>query len=196
MNRNSLLNQPRRCFWAKTDLSMAYHDVEWGVPLHDDQKLFEFLVLDGAQAGLSWEIILQKRESYRRAFAQFDPQKVARFNAHDFRRLLQDEGIVRNRLKIQSAIGNARAFLIVQEQFDNFDNYLWRFVNGHPLVHHCRRPGDIPTRSRESDKLSGDLKSRGFTFVGTTICYAFMQAAGLVNDHLVRCARYTQVQQS
>ncbi len=195
MNQNSLLNQPRRCPWAKTDLSMAYHDVEWGVPLHDDQKLFEFLVLDGAQAGLSWEIILQKRESYRRAFAQFDPQKVARFNAHDFRRLLQDEGIVRNRLKIQSAIGNARAFLKVQEQFDNFDNYLWRFVNGQPLVHHCRRPGDIPTRSRESDKLSGDLKSRGFTFVGTTICYAFMQAAGLVNDHLVRCARYTQVQQ-
>ncbi len=195
MNQNSLLNQPRRCPWAKTDLSMAYHDVEWGVPLHDDQKLFEFLVLDGAQAGLSWEIILQKRESYRRAFAQFDPQKVARFNAHDFRRLLQDEGIVRNRLKIQSAIGNARAFLKVQEQFDNFDNYLWRFVNGQPLVHHCRRPCDIPPRSRESDKLSGDLKSRGFTFVGTTICYAFMQAAGLVNDHLVRCARYTQVQQ-
>lgn len=196
MNRNSLSNQPRRCPWAKTDLSMAYHDTQWGVPLHDDQKLFEFIVLEGAQAGLSWETILQRRASYRRAFAQFDPQKVARFNTHDFRRLVHDAGIIRNRLKIQSAIANASAFLKVQEQFGSFDNYLWRFVNGHPIVRHRRRHRHLPSRSRESDVLSRDLKSRGFTFVGTTICYAFMQAVGLVNDHLVDCFRHSQVQQS
>ncbi|NNM87183.1 MAG: DNA-3-methyladenine glycosylase I [Phycisphaerae bacterium] len=194
MKSNSSHDQPPRCPWAKTDLSIAYHDAEWGVPLHDDQKLFEFIVLDGAQAGLSWETILQRRASYRRAFAQFDPQKVARFNTHDFHRLLQDAGIIRNRLKIQSAIGNAAAFLKVQEQFNSFDNYLWRFVNGQPIVRHRRHHRDLPPRSRESDALSRDLKSRGFTFVGTTICYAFMQAAGLVNDHLVRCFRHTQVQ--
>ncbi len=194
MNKNLPQDQSRRCPWPKNNLSIAYHDTEWGVPLHDDQKLFEFLVLDGAQAGLSWETILQKRAAYRRAFAQFDPQKVARFDANDVHRLLQDATIIRNRLKIQSAIRNAIAFLMVQEEFGSFDTYLWRFVNGQPIVHHCRRPGDIPTRSRESDMLSSDLKSRGFTFVGTTICYAFMQAAGLVNDHLVRCVRYTQVQ--
>ncbi len=176
-----------RCHWPKSDLSIAYHDHEWGVPLHDDRKFFEYLILDGAQAGLSWETILRKREAYRRAFAQFNPISVARFNANDRQRLLSDAGIVRNRLKIDSAIRNADAFLKVQKEFGSFDAYVWRFVNGMPIVNHRRKSSDIPARSKESDVLSKDLKSRGFNFVGTTICYAFMQAAGLVNDHLVSC---------
>ncbi len=176
-----------RCHWPKSDLSIAYHDQEWGVPLHDDRKFFEYLILDGAQAGLSWETILRKREAYRRAFAQFNPVSVARFNANDRQRLLSDAGIVRNRLKIDSAIRNADAFLKVQKEFGSFDAYVWRFVNGVPIVNHRRKSSDIPARSKESDVLSKDLKSRGFNFVGTTICYAFMQAAGLVNDHLVSC---------
>lgn len=176
-----------RCHWPKSDLSIAYHDQEWGVPLHDDRKFFEYLILDGAQAGLSWETILRKREAYRRAFAQFSPISVARFNANDRQRLLSDAGIVRNRLKIDSAIRNADAFLKVQKEFGSFDAYVWRFVNGMPIVNHRRKSSDIPARSKESDVLSKDLKSRGFNFVGTTICYAFMQAAGLVNDHLVSC---------
>ena len=176
-----------RCHWPKSDLSIAYHDQEWGVPLHDDRKFFEYLILDGAQAGLSWETILRKREAYRRAFAQFNPISVARFNANDRQRLLSDAGIVRNRLKIDSAIRNADAFLKVQKEFGSFDAYVWRFVNGMPIVNHRRKSSDIPARSKESDVLSKDLKSRGFNFVGTTICYAFMQAAGLVNDHLVSC---------
>ena len=176
-----------RCHWPKSDLSIAYHDHEWGVPLHDDRKFFEYLILDGAQAGLSWETILRKREAYRRAFAQFNPVSVARFNANDRQRLLSDAGIVRNRLKIDSAIRNADAFLKVQKEFGSFDAYVWRFVNGMPIVNHRRKSSDIPARSKESDVLSKDLKSRGFNFVGTTICYAFMQAAGLVNDHLVSC---------
>ena len=176
-----------RCHWPKSDLSIAYHDHEWGVPLHDDRKFFEYLILDGAQAGLSWETILRKREAYRRAFAQFSPISVARFNANDRQRLLSDAGIVRNRLKIDSAIRNADAFLKVQKEFGSFDAYVWRFVNGMPIVNHRRKSSDIPARSKESDVLSKDLKSRGFNFVGTTICYAFMQAAGLVNDHLVSC---------
>ncbi len=176
-----------RCHWPKSDLSIAYHDQEWGVPLHDDRKFFEYLILDGAQAGLSWETILRKREAYRRAFAQFNPVSVARFNANDRQRLLSDAGIVRNRLKIDSAIRNADAFLKVQKEFGSFDAYVWRFVNGMPIVNHRRKSSDIPARSKESDVLSKDLKSRGFNFVGTTICYAFMQAAGLVNDHLVSC---------
>ena len=176
-----------RCHWPKSDLSIAYHDHEWGGPLHDDRKFFEYLILDGAQAGLSWETILRKREAYRRAFAQFSPISVARFNANDRQRLLSDAGIVRNRLKIDSAIRNADAFLKVQKEFGSFDAYVWRFVNGMPIVNHRRKSSDIPARSKESDVLSKDLKSRGFNFVGTTICYAFMQAAGLVNDHLVSC---------
>lgn len=179
-----------RCHWPKSDLSIAYHDQEWGVELHDDHKLFEFIILDGAQAGLSWETILRKREAYRRAFAHFDPASVARFNARDRQRLLSDAGIVRNRLKIDSAIRNAAKFLEVQEEFGSFDAYIWRFVDGRPMINHRRKPADIPARSSESDALSKDLKSRGFNFVGTTICYAFMQAAGLVNDHLITCFRH------
>ena len=178
-----------RCHWPKSDLSIAYHDQEWGVELHDDHKLFEFIILDGAQAGLSWETILRKREAYRRAFAHFDPASVARFNARDRQRLLSDAGIVRNRLKIDSAIRNAAKFLEVQEEFGSFDAYIWRFVDGRPMINHRRKPADIPARSSESDALSKDLKSRGFNFVGTTICYAFMEAAGLVNDHLITCFR-------
>ena len=181
-----------RCHWPKSDLSIAYHDHEWGVPLHDEHKLFEFLVLDAAQAGLSWETILKKRAAYRSAFAQFDPAAVARFNQRDIRRLMNDAGIVRNRLKIQSAISGAAAFLKVQEEFGGFDTYIWRFVNGRPIVNHRRRHSEIPARSRESDAMSRDLKSRGFSFVGTTICYAFMQAAGMVNDHLISCFRHSQ----
>lgn len=182
-----------RCHWPKSDLSIAYHDHEWGVPLHDDHKLFEFLVLDAAQAGLSWETILKKRAAYRKAFAQFDPATVVRFNQRDFQRLMNDAGIVRNRLKIQSAINGAAAFLKVQAEFGSFDTYIWRFVDGQPIVNHRRRHSEIPARSRESDIMSRDLKSRGFSFVGTTICYAFMQAAGMVNDHLTSCFRYSQV---
>lgn len=181
-----------RCHWPKSDLSIAYHDQEWGVELHDDHKLFEFIILDGAQAGLSWETILRKREAYRRAFAHFDPVSVARFNARDRQRLLSDAGIVRNRLKIDSAIRNAAKFLEVQEEFGSFDAYIWRFVEGRPMINHRRNLSDIPARSKESDALSKDLKSRGFNFVGTTICYAFMQAAGLVNDHLVTCFRHPE----
>jgi len=182
-----------RCHWPKSDLSVAYHDVEWGVPVHDDRLLFESLVLDGAQAGLSWETILRKREAYRRAFAHFSPQKVARFAQADVQRLLEEPAIVRNRLKIQSAIRNAAAFLKVQQAFGSFDAYLWRFVDGTPIVHQCLQPKDIPTQSRESEALSRDLKSRGFTFVGPTICYALMQAVGLINDHLIICFRHAEL---
>ena len=182
----------KRCSWPKSELSIAYHDREWGVPVHDDRKLFEFMVLDAAQAGLSWETVLKKREAYRRAFAQFDPAAVARFGQRDFQRLMNDAGIIRNRLKIQSAISGAAAFLKVQEEFGSFDAYVWRFVNGQPIINHRRRHGSIPARSRESDMLSRDLRARGFSFVGTTICYAFMQAAGLVNDHLVTCFRHPE----
>ncbi len=181
-----------RCHWPKSELSFKYHDQEWGVPLHDDRKLFEFLVLDAAQAGLSWETILKKREGYRTAFAAFDVQRVACFTERDCRRLMADPAIVRNRLKIQSAVTNARAFLAVQEAFGSFDAYIWQFVTGRVIVNHRRRMSDIPASSRESDKMSRDLKSRGFSFVGTTICYAFMQAAGLVNDHLTSCFRHAQ----
>jgi DNA-3-methyladenine glycosylase I len=172
---------------------IAYHDSEWGVPVHDDRELFESLVLDGAQAGLSWETVLRKREAYRRAFAQFDPRKVARFEARDIERLLADPGIVRNRLKVTSAIRNARAFLDVQEEFGTFDTYLWRFVGGKPKVNHRRSLRQIPARTKESDALSKDLIRRGFRFVGPTICYAFMQAIGMVNDHLVHCFRHAEL---
>jgi len=181
-----------RCAWATTPLGIAYHDAEWGVPVHDDAKLFEFLLLEGAQAGLSWETILRKRDSYRRAFAGFDPAKVARFSAARLRQLMHDDGIVRNRLKIKSAVTNAQAFLAVQQEFGSFDAYVWRFVGGKPLVNRRRRTGDVPARTAESDALSKDLLKRGFKFVGSTICYAFMQAVGLVDDHLDNCFRKTR----
>jgi DNA-3-methyladenine glycosylase I len=179
-----------RCSWARTPLSIAYHDQEWGVPVHDDRVLFEFLILEGAQAGLSWETILNKREAYRKAFADFDPVKVARVTPARVERLMKDAGIVRNRLKIASAIGNAKAFLAVQKEFGSFDEYVWRFVGGAPKINQRRSLGDVPAHTPESDALSKDLLKRGFKFVGTTICYAFMQAVGLVNDHALDCFRY------
>jgi DNA-3-methyladenine glycosylase I len=185
--------QPTRCGWAKNDLMIAYHDTEWGVPLHDDQRWFEFLILDGAQAGLSWDTILKKRENYRRAFANFDPKKVAKFTPGKIEKLLLDPGIVRNRLKVAGAVKNARAFLAIQKEFGSFDAYIWPFVNGQPINHRRQTMKDIPATSPESDALSKALKKRGFTFVGSTIVYAMMQAAGMVNDHLVTCARHKQV---
>jgi DNA-3-methyladenine glycosylase I len=180
---------PTRCRWATTPLSIAYHDAEWGVPCHDDIVLFEFITLEGAQAGLSWETILRKRDAYRQAFAGFDPAKVARFTPARVARLLEDPGIVRNRLKIESTVKNAKAFLAVQREFGSFDAYVWRFVDGKPRVNRWRSFSEVPARTPESDALSKDLKRRGFSFVGTTICYAFMQAVGLVNDHGANCFR-------
>lgn len=179
-----------RCAWATTPLGIAYHDREWGVPVHDDVVLFEFLTLEGAQAGLSWETILKKRDAYREAFAGFDPAAVARFSPARAARLLQNPGIVRNRLKVESTISNARAFLEVQQGFGSFDAYLWRFVDGAPLLGRRGRGRPVPASTPLSDAISKDLKQRGFRFVGSTICYAFMQAVGLVNDHLVTCFRY------
>jgi DNA-3-methyladenine glycosylase I len=176
-----------RCGWAQTPLLIDYHDREWGVPVHDDRTLFEFLILEGAQAGLSWETILRKRAAYRTAFADFDPQAVARFTPKTVERLLRDPGIVRNRLKVQSAVTNARAFLAVQREFGSFDDYVWRTVGGRPIVNRWPTPKQVPARTTESDALSCDLKRCGFTFVGSTICYAFMQAVGLVDDHVVGC---------
>ncbi|MCC6416011.1 MAG: DNA-3-methyladenine glycosylase I [Opitutaceae bacterium] len=181
---------PRRCPWPKTETDIAYHDHEWGVPLHDDRALFELLILEGAQAGLSWSTILNKRENYRRAFDQFDARKIARYDDNKVTALLTDADIVRNRLKIAAAITNAKAFLAVQKQFGSFDRYLWAFVGGQPIVNHRRSPEDVPVRTAESDALSRDLRQRGFKFVGSTIIYAFMQATGLVNDHLVTCPRH------
>jgi DNA-3-methyladenine glycosylase I len=183
---------PQRCPWSigVSDAYLAYHDSEWGVPVREDRKHFEFLVLESAQAGLSWSTVLHKRDAYRRAFANFEPEKVARFNARSIERLLKDPGIIRNRLKVQSAVSNARHFLDVQQQFGSFDSYIWAFVDGRPKVNRWRRQKDVPARSAESDALSKDLKARGFKFVGTTIIYAHMQAIGLVNDHLVGCFRY------
>jgi DNA-3-methyladenine glycosylase I len=179
-----------RCRWASNLLSIAYHDSEWGVPLHDDRGLFEFLILEGAQAGLSWDTILRKRGNYRAAFDGFDPAKVARYNLLKVRTLLRNEGIVRNRLKITSAVSNARAFLAVQKEFGSFDRYIWQFVGGAPLVNARRLGGTLPAKTAESDAMSKDLKKYGFNFVGSTICYAFMQATGMVNDHAVECFRY------
>ena len=183
-----------RCEWCGSDpLYVQYHDTEWGVPRHDDRTLFEFLVLEGAQAGLSWLTILRKRENYRRAFDGFDPQTIAGYGAADVQRLLADPGIVRNRLKIAAAITNARAFLKVQAEFGSFDAYVWRFVGGRPKQNARRSLADLPATSPESDALSKDLLRRGFKFVGSTICYAFMQAVGLVNDHTVDCFRYADL---
>lgn len=179
-----------RCSWATTELGIAYHDEEWGVPVHDDQRLFEFLILEGAQAGLSWETILKKRARYRLAFDHFDPVIVAGYGKRKIDLLLADAGIIRNRLKVGAAVQNAKAFLAVQAEFGSFDAYVWRFVDGQPRLNHRRSSKDVPASTSESDSLSKDLKKRGFTFVGTTICYAFMQAVGMVNDHLVSCFRH------
>lgn len=183
-----------RCDWALSDpLYIRYHDREWGVPLHDDRKLFEYLILDGAQAGLSWLTILRKREGYRQAFAEFDAEKVARFGRRDIERLMRDEAIVRNRQKIESAIKNAQAFLEVCEADGSFDRFLWRLVDRRPIQNKFKTISEVPAETRESRTLSADLKERGFSFVGPTICYAFMQAAGMVNDHLVTCFRHAQL---
>lgn len=184
----------KRCPWPSDDpLMVAYHDTEWGVPLHDDQKLFEYIVLDGAQAGLSWSTVLRKRENYRRAFHGFDPERIARYSGKDVQRLLKNDGIIRNRLKIESAITNAKMFLLIRQEFGSFDAYIWQFTGYKTVQHWFRRLADIPATSEESDDMSRDLKKRGFKFVGSTICYAFMQAAGMVNDHLVHCFRYREV---
>lgn len=191
-NRPAASDPRRRCAWAGEDpLMRAYHDTEWGIPLHDDRKLFEMLILEGAQAGLSWSTILRKRENYRKAFDRFDPRRIALYTPARLRSLMGNEGIVRNRLKIAAAVTNARAFLKVQEEFGSFDAYLWRFVEGRPIKKSRRKLADIPARTPESDALSADLKRRGFTFVGSTICYAFMQAVGMANDHTVGCFRYS-----
>jgi len=182
-----------RCAWARTELGIAYHDAEWGVPVHDDRLLFEFLVLEGAQAGLSWETILRKRSRYREVFEEFDPARVARFTAARVARLLRDPGIVRNRLKVESAVSNARALLAVAGELGSFDQYAWGFVGGKPKLNRRRRISEVPARTAESDALSKDLVRRGFRFVGSTICYAFMQAVGMVNDHTVDCFRYREV---
>jgi DNA-3-methyladenine glycosylase I len=179
-----------------SDLDIEYHDAEWGVPVHDDRKFFEFLTLEGAQAGLSWSTILKKRDNYRSAFADFDPARVARFSPAKVEKLMLNPGIVRNRLKIESTVSNARAFLAVQNEFDSFDAYIWRFVGGSPKQNMRRGHGDIPASTADSDAMSKDLKRRGFRFVGTTICYAFMQATGMVNDHVVTCFRYKDLRNS
>ena len=184
---------PRRCAWAAAPLQWDYHDIEWGVPLHDDRGLFEFIVLEGAQAGLSWSTILRKRSAYRAAFRGFDFAKVARFGARDVERLMQDEGIVRNRLKIASAIQNARVAVDVVREHGSLDAYLWSFVGGAPIRNRWRAPGEVPARTPESDAMSEALRKRGFGFVGSTICYAFMQAVGMVNDHTVDCFRFREL---
>ena len=186
-------HQLRRCGWAETALYFDYHDREWGVPVHDDRILFEFLILEGAQAGLSWQTILRKRDSYRKAFEHFDPRVVAQYDQRKIDELLANPGIVRNRLKINAAVRNAQAFLAVQREFGSFDAYVWRFVDGQPRKNTWSTLQDVPARTVESDALSKDLQRRGFTFVGSTICYAFMQAVGLVNDHLVECFRHAEI---
>ena len=185
-----------RCTWVGSDspLMLEYHDREWGVPVHDDRKHFEFLALEAAQAGLSWSIVLKKREGYRRAFSQFDPEKVARYTEKRIQTLILDPAIIRNRMKIESAVRNARAFLALQDEFGSFDAYCWRFVDGRPRLNRRRAMRDIPATSRESDAFSKDLKGRGFSFVGSTVMYAHMQAVGMVNDHLVGCFRYRETQ--
>jgi DNA-3-methyladenine glycosylase I len=179
-----------RCPWAKGDRYIEYHDTEWGVPVHDDRTLFEFVVLEGAQAGLSWSTILNKRDHYRKAFDKFDARKIAKYQQGKVDALLGDAGIVRNRMKIAAAIGNAKAFLAVQKEFGTFDAYIWQFTGGRPIQNGFRTPKEVPARTPESDAMSKDLQKRGFRFVGSTICYAFMQATGMVNDHLVDCFRY------
>ena len=185
-----------RCQWAQNPLAIEYHDKEWGTPVHDDRTFFEFLVLEGAQAGLSWDTILQKRINYRKAFDNFDPKKVAKYDSKKQKMLLKNPGIIRNRLKIASAISNAKAFLVVQKEFGSFAKYIWQFVGGKPKVNSWRAGQRLPASTPESDAMSKDLKKRGFNFVGSTICYAFMQATGMVNDHAVECFRYKEVSKS
>ncbi len=182
--------EPVRCAWANNELSIRYHDEEWGFPVHEDHTFFEFLILEGAQAGLSWNTILNKRENYRRAFDRFDPKRVARYDQSKVAKLLADPGIVRNKLKVASAVENAKAFLRVQEEFGSFDCYIWQFVGGKSRVNKWRSLRQLPARTPESDAMSKDLQRRGFKFVGSTICYAFMQATGLVNDHVITCFRH------
>jgi DNA-3-methyladenine glycosylase I len=185
--------EPVRCAWANNELSIRYHDEEWGVPVHDDRVLFEFLILEGAQAGLSWNTILNKRENYRKAFDGFEAKLVSRYDQRKVEKLLGDPGIVRNKLKLASAVENAKAFLRVQEEFGSFDRYIWQFVGGKPRVNKWRSPKQLPARTPESDAMSKDLKKRGFKFVGSTILYALMQATGMVNDHVIDCFRYKAV---
>jgi len=192
-NSQAPVDARQRCFWATTPQMIAYHDAEWGVPQHDDRVLFEFLILEGAQAGLSWSTILAKREAYRRAFSNFNPKTIARYDAPKLKQLMANEGIVRNRLKISATIQNARAFLAVQKEFGSFDAYIWQFVGGAPIVNSIQGLSQLQARTEESDKMSRDLLKRGFKFVGPTICYAFMQAVGMVNDHLVGCYRYKEI---
>ncbi len=188
------MSPPRRCHWVNDDsLYLAYHDQEWGVPLTGERELFELLLLEGAQAGLSWYTVLKKRENYRRAFDNFDPERLARYDAHKRRALMNDAGIIRNRLKIDAATINARALLAIRDQGESFSDYLWKHVDGAPKQNRWRRPSDVPVSTPESDAMSKDLKRRGFKFVGTTICYAFMQASGMVNDHLTGCFRHGEV---
>ena len=183
------------CSWPLKDkLMIEYHDKEWGVPLHDDKKLFEFLVLDAAQAGLSWSIVLKRREGYRKAFDNFNYKKISKYTQKDFNRLIKDERIIRNRLKILSAVTNAKAFIQIQKEFGSFDKYIWSFVNNKPKVNKFKKLSDLPAKTEISDAMSKDMKKRGFSFVGSTICYAFMQAAGLVNDHSTNCFRYKECQ--
>lgn len=182
----------KRCGWARNDLAIQYHDTEWGVPQHDDRVLFEFLILEGAQAGLSWDTVLAKRENYRKAFEDFDPEKVARYSEAKQAKLLQNDGLIRNRLKIASAVRNAKAFIAVQKEFGSFDNYIWSFVGGSPIDGRRKEFSDVPAKTDISDAMSKDLKRRGFNFVGSTIMYAFMQACGLVNDHVRTCFRYKE----
>jgi DNA-3-methyladenine glycosylase I len=183
----------KRCGWATNELAVHYHDTEWGVPMHDDRGLFEFLILEGAQAGLSWDTILRKRENYRKAFDNFDPARVAKYSDAKCARLLQNDGIIRNRLKVASAVRNAKAYLTVQKEFGSFDAYIWAFVDGAPINGRRRELSEVPAKTGISDALSKDLKKRGFNFVGSTIMYAFMQATGMVNDHLVSCYRYKEI---
>ena len=182
-----------RCAWARDDLARRYHDEEWGVPLHDDHRLFEFIVLEGAQAGLSWDTILRKRDNYREAFDNFDPALIARYDKRRVERLLKNQGIVRNRLKIASAIQNAQAFLAVKEEFGAFDKYIWRFIGGAPKRNSWKTTKEVPAETAEATAMSKDLRKRGFNFVGPTICYAFMQAVGMVNDHWIDCFRYREI---
>jgi DNA-3-methyladenine glycosylase I len=188
---------PKRCGWARDDpLLQEYHDKEWGVPVHDDLKLFEFLILEGAQAGLSWLTILRKREAFRSAFDGFDPRKIAEYSGSDVRHLLTNRAIIRNRLKVKAAITNARQFLAVENEFGSFDSYVWSFVGGSPIEHRFRSLSAIPTKTRDSDTMSSDMRRRGFKFTGSTICYSFMQAVGMVNDHTTNCFRHSQLKSS
>ncbi len=182
----------KRCAWAVSEAAIVYHDQEWGIPVHDDRVLFEFLILEGAQAGLSWNTILRKRERYRALFAEFDPKRVARLGEARMERILTDPGIVRNRLKVRSAVQNAKAFLRVQKEFGSFDSYVWAFCGGKPIRNRWTRASQVPVRTQRSDELSSDLRRRGFTFAGSTICYSFMQAVGIVNDHATSCFRYSR----